>query len=125
VPKTIAGRRIVALETALAEAAFFIVRDTRTVIECGTNDFDLTTANKNTRAAIEENNVLLRRLYTVLMGKADPDGLCKFCRCTPDSACILPEGEPCAWFTENVCTNLACITAYRHELEHRPKRKRA
>lgn len=123
--KTVAGRRIDALEGALAEAAYFIVRDTRNVIDCGTLDFDLTTANKNTRAAIEENNVLLRRIYTVLTGKADPDGICKFCRCTAESACILPDGEPCAWSTENVCTNPACLQAYRRELGHPPGRSHA
>ena len=118
-PKTLAGRRIVALESALTEAAEFIRRDTRTIIECGTNDFDLTTANRNTRLAVEENNLLLRGIYSVLTGKADPDGVCKHCRCTSVAACILPSGEPCAWFTENVCSNPACVAA------ERGKRKRA
>jgi hypothetical protein len=121
-PKTLAGRRIVALEGALAEAAEFIRRDTRTVLECGTLDFDLTTANHNTRVAVEENNLLLRGIYSVLTGKADPDGVCKFCRCISVAACILPNGEPCAWFTENVCTNPACVAA---EQGRRPKGKRA
>ena len=121
-PKTLAGKRILALEGALAEAAEFIRRDTRTILECGTNDFDLTTANHNTRLAVEENNLLLRGIYSVLTGKADPAGVCKFCRCTSAAACILPNGEPCAWFTENVCTNPACIAA---EQESRQKRKRA
>jgi hypothetical protein len=109
--KTLAGRRIQALEAALADATDYISRDIRCVIDSGTVDYDLTTASKGTRACIDESNELLGRLYTVLTGKADPAGICKFCRCTPDNACVLPDGEPCAWFTENVCTNPACMKA--------------
>jgi hypothetical protein len=113
--KTLGGRRINALTSALEDAVYFIIRDTRNVIECGTNDNDLATASKETRAAIEQNNELLRRLHLVLTGKADPAGLCRFCRCMEASACELPSGEPCAWLTENVCTNPGCVRALRRE----------
>lgn len=106
-------RRFDALETALAEAIDYARHDLRAVIDCGTNDGDLTTANKETRAAIDETNALLDRWNVVLYGVVHPAGVCRFCRCTETSACELPNGEPCAWYTAEVCTNPACVRAFK------------
>lgn len=106
-------RRIEALGAALAEAIGYAVHDLRGVIECGTLDGDLTTANKETRAAIAETNAILEHWNMVLYGVPHPAGVCRFCRCTYESACELPDGEPCAWYTAEVCTNPACILAFK------------
>jgi hypothetical protein len=40
-------------------------------------------------------------------------GRCRYCRCTEDNPCRLPEGDACSWFdrSRTVCTNPACLTA--------------
>lgn len=46
-------------------------------------------------------------------------GVCKFCGCTEETACMLPSPpfllfEPCQWLLPDVCTNPACVEkAYR------------
>jgi hypothetical protein len=106
-------RRVDVVEEALAEAIGYAVHDLRVVIECGTRNGDITTASKDTRAAIDESNALLERWNMVLYGVPHPAGVCRFCRCTEESACELPNGEPCAWFTAEVCTNPPCVRAFK------------
>lgn len=106
-----ASRRIARLEIVLGDAAEYVRRNIRNIIECGTRDYDLTTASKETRAAIDQDNELLRRIYAALHGTTDPAGVCMFCRCTEQDACTCPDGEPCAWLRPYVCTNPACVKA--------------
>jgi hypothetical protein len=117
--KTIAGRRIKTLEDALSDAAEYIRSDIRNVIECGTREYDLTTANKETAAAIAHSNELLDRLYTALTGGPAPAGVCIFCRCTEVQACVNEDEEPCSWFVSNVCSTPACVAAFKRDLQKR------
>lgn len=115
-------RRFDALETALAEAIDYAVHELRVVIDCNTRHGDLTTADKEARPYIDDTNALLDRWNMVLYGVVHPAGVCRFCRCTETSACELPDGEPCAWYTAEVCTNPACVRAFK--AIRKPARKR-
>jgi hypothetical protein len=59
-------------------------------------------------------------------------GVCKFCKCTDNSPCVIqgnypsqldgvisPQSFACAWLLEDVCTNPACVEAAY--LEARPQ----
>ncbi len=41
-------------------------------------------------------------------------GRCRYCRCTEDNPCRLPEGDRCCWWdrTRTLCTGPACLTAH-------------
>lgn len=47
-------------------------------------------------------------------GVIAPGGKCKYCGCTEDNACRLPEGGTCWWLVKarDVCTGPRCQTAY-------------
>lgn len=46
-----------------------------------------------------------------------PPGICHFCGCTDDNACVDPMGEPCSWFDDQatVCNAGVCIYRYKKE----------
>lgn len=59
-------------------------------------------------------------------------GTCIFCGCTEDSACRLPNGDPCSWMNNarTRCNNPLCILAAeamkrKHDRELLALRKRA
>lgn len=45
-------------------------------------------------------------------------GTCRYCRCTEDNACRLPDGEPCSWLvaTQDVCNSPSCIREHQAAL---------
>jgi len=42
-------------------------------------------------------------------------GICRFCGCTDNNACVDDFDQPCSWFDdrETVCTTLTCVAAYK------------
>lgn len=44
-------------------------------------------------------------------------GRCRFCGCTEDNTCRLPNSEPCGWLvrTQDVCNAPRCIRAWQAE----------
>lgn len=43
-----------------------------------------------------------------------PRGICRFCGCTDDNACISKESAPCSWLDQEqtVCTAPYCQTSF-------------
>lgn len=51
-------------------------------------------------------------------------GVCRFCKCTDQAPCRMPDGEPCSWVGRlcDVCSNPRCLRALaasirKHERE--------
>lgn len=41
-------------------------------------------------------------------------GVCRYCSCTADNACRLPDGDTCSWYDKDrtVCTAPGCVRAF-------------
>jgi hypothetical protein len=58
-------------------------------------------------------------------GRKPPPGVCRYCNCTEENACRLPDGEACAWLNtdRDVCSAPACLAAHSRALKRDERRR--
>ncbi len=52
-------------------------------------------------------------------------GKCRYCGCTAENPCRLPDGEPCNWMDtlRTLCSGQSCLRAFHSSPQPKKKRK--